>query len=58
MKIQVLRNPGLFQTLENFQVLQTWIFFKVSTCGLHNKPEKNPGDKLKKNPGLQELKFF
>ena len=22
------------------------------------RPEKNPGDKLKKNPGLQDLKFF
>ena len=26
--------------------------------GLYYKPEKNPGDKLKKNPGLQDLKFF
>ena len=25
---------------------------------LYHKPEKNPGDKLKKNPGLQDLKFF
>jgi len=25
---------------------------------LYHKSEKNPGDKLKKNPGLQELKFF
>ena len=26
--------------------------------GLYYKSEKNPGDKLKKNPGLQDLKFF
>jgi hypothetical protein len=26
--------------------------------GLSYKSEKNPGDKLKKNPGLQDLKFF
>ena len=25
---------------------------------LYYKSEKNPGDKLKKNPGLQDLKFF
>ena len=25
---------------------------------LYHKPEKNPGDKLKKNPGVQDLKFF
>ena len=31
MKIKVLRNQGLLQTLEKFQVLQTWIFF----LGLH-----------------------
>ena len=30
-KIKVLRNQGLFQTLEKFQVLQTLIFFQVST---------------------------
>jgi hypothetical protein len=28
MKIKVLKNQGPFQTLENFQVLQTWIFLK------------------------------
>ena len=26
--------------------------------GLYHKSEKNPGDKLKKNPGVQDLKFF
>ena len=26
--------------------------------GLYYKSEKNPGDKLNKNPGLQDLKFF
>ena len=26
--------------------------------GLYYKSEKNPGDKLKKNPGLQDLKIF
>ena len=25
---------------------------------LYHKPEKNPGDKLKKNPSVQDLKFF
>ena len=25
---------------------------------LYHKPEKNPGDKLKKNPGVQDLTFF
>jgi hypothetical protein len=25
---------------------------------LYHKPEKNPGDKLKKNSGVQDLKFF
>ena len=29
LKIKVLRNQGLFQTLEKFQVLHTWIFFSV-----------------------------
>ena len=29
LKIKVLRNQRLFQTLEKFQVLQTWIFFQV-----------------------------
>ena len=24
---------------------------------LYHKPEKNSGDKLKKNPGVQDLKF-
>jgi hypothetical protein len=24
----------------------------------YHKPEKNPGDKLKKNPVLEDLKFF
>ena len=31
MKIKVLRNQGLLQTLEKFQVLQTWIFFQFVT---------------------------
>ena len=35
LKIKVLRNQGLFQTLEKYQVLQTLIFFS----GLH--PEKS-----------------
>ena len=26
--------------------------------GLYHTSEKNPGDKLKKNPGVQDLKFF
>ena len=26
--------------------------------GLYYKSEKSPGDKLKKNPGLQDLKIF
>ena len=25
---------------------------------LYHTPEKNPGDKLKKNPGVQDLKIF
>ena len=28
LQIKALRNQGLFQTLEKFQVLQTWIFFR------------------------------
>ena len=31
MKIKVLRNQGIIQTLEKFQVLQTWIFFQFFT---------------------------
>ena len=50
MKIRVLKNQGPLQTLENFQVLQTGIYNK--------KPEKNLGDKRKKNSGVQDLKFF
>ena len=42
--------------------MQTWIFFQglhlEKKLGFYYKPEKNPGDKLKKNPGLQDLKFF
>ena len=31
---------------------------RKKNLGLYHKPEKNPGDKLKKNPGVRELKFF
>ena len=61
MKIQVLRNKGLSQTLEKFQGLETWIFSRSppkKKLGLYYKSEKNIGDKLKKNPGLQDLKIF
>ena len=58
----ISENQGLLQTLEKFQVLQTWIFFQglhlEKKLDLYHKPEKNPGDKLKKNPGVQDLKFF
>ena len=57
-----MKNQGLLQTLEKFQVLQTWIIFlslhHEKKLDLYDKPEKNPGDKLKKNPGVQDLKFF
>jgi hypothetical protein len=43
-------------------VLQNYFFFHVSIkkkLGLYFKPEKNPGDKLKKiQVCMQELKFF
>ena len=45
MKIKVLKNQGLLQTLESFQVLQTWIFLGLhleKKLDLYNKPEKNP----------------
>ena len=58
----ISENQGLLQTLEKFQVLQTWIFFLglhlEKKLDLYHQPEKNPGDKLKKNPGVQDLKFF
>jgi hypothetical protein len=48
----ISENQGLFQTLEKFQVLQNWIFFLglhlEKKLDLYHKPEKNPGDKLKK----------
>ena len=60
--MKVLKNQGLLQTLEKFQVLQTWIFFLglhlEKKLDLYHKAEKNPGDKLKKNPGVQDLKFL
>ena len=31
---------------------------KLEKLDLYHKPEKNPGDKLKKNPVVQDLKFF
>ena len=31
LKIKVLRNLGLFQTLEEFQILHTWFFFQFVT---------------------------
>ena len=33
-------------------------FHLKKKLGLYYKSEKNPGDKLKKIPGLQDLKFF
>ena len=33
LEIKVLRNSGLFQTLEKFQVLHTWIFFSSLSPG-------------------------
>ena len=33
-------------------------FHLEKKLGLYYKLEKNPGDKLKKNPGVQDLKFF
>ena len=52
LKIKVLRNQGLLQTLEKFEALQTWIFFFSLSprffSDLYHRPEKNPGDKLKK----------
>ena len=33
-------------------------FFQEKKLDLYHKPEKSPGDKLKKNPGVQDLKFF
>ena len=58
----VFKNQGLLQTLEKFQVLQTLIFSRsppkkrglIYTINL----KKDPDDKLKKNPGVQEMKFF
>ena len=62
--ISDLRNQGLFQTQEKFQVLQPLIFFWVSTLkkklGLYCKPEKkNQVATLKKtNSGSENLIFF
>ena len=57
----ISENQGLLETLQKFQVLKPG-FFSWSRLekklGLYHKPEKNPGDKLKKNQGLQDLKFF
>ena len=33
-------------------------FLGLQKLDLYHKPEKNLGDKLKKNPGVQDLKFF
>jgi hypothetical protein len=52
---------GCQQCLPLSVVLQTWIFSRSplkKKLGLYHKPEKNPGDKLKKIPGLEDLKFF
>ena len=41
LKIKVLKSQGLFQTLEKFQVLQTWIFFQgLEKKGQHHKIRK------------------
>ena len=54
--MKVLRNSGLFQTLEKFQVLQTFISFPglhpEKRLDLYYKPEKNTGAKAEKNQGL------
>ena len=47
MKIKVLKNQGLLQNLEKFQVLQTWIFLGLNLkkkLDLYHKSEKNAGD--------------
>ena len=50
LKIKVLINQVLFQTLEKFQFLYTCFFFSAPEffSGLWYKSEKNPVDKLKK----------
>ena len=46
-KISGPANPDFFQGLHLEKKLD-----------LYHKPKKSPGDKLKKNPGVQDLKFF
>ena len=53
MKIKDLKNQGL----RKYQVLQTW-FFSLKKLDLYHKPEKIQVTNWKKNPGLQDLKFF
>ena len=59
---QVLRNYGLFQTLEKFQFLHTWIFFQFVTWVFFQiytiDLKKIQVTNWKKNSGVQELKFF
>ena len=47
----------LYKTKKKFHVLQTLIFLEKK-LDLYHKPEKNPGDKLEINTGVQDLKFF
>ena len=48
--------------LRKISVLADLIFFSVCHLNffsdLYHRSEKNSGDKLKKNSGVQELKFF
>ena len=58
----ISENQGLFQTLEKFQILHTWIFFSVCHLDFFQGYGINLafflGEDLEKNPGLQDLKFF
>ena len=62
MKIKVLGNQGLLQTLEKFQVLQTWIFFQFVTWIFFQIYGINLAFfsrwRPRKNPGFQDLNFF
>ena len=57
----ISENQGLLQTLEKFQFCKPGFFLGLhleKKLDLYHKPEKNPGDKLKTNPGVQDLTFF
>ena len=66
LKIKVLRNQSLFQTLEKFQVLQTLIVFRSppwkkapeKKLGLYYKPEKIPGGTPEKKSRFAEPEIF